>query len=151
VAFPWTHSISPTFSLVLRAPGTGLQIERCEGRVEGGRLPPCLVAAQDTLGFLGWKCTLLAHTELLVCWNPQVLLCRADLSDDFSSWSELVSSKVLTLGMRVIRPHSLVRTQSHWVVSDSLFSYWVRDLNAPAPGRRFVNMRAMEILTASKD
>ena len=151
MAFPWTHSISPTFSLVLRAPGTGLQIERCEGRVEGGRLPPCLVAAQDTLGFLGWKCTLLAHTELLVCWNPQVLLCRADLSDDFSSWSELVSSKVLTLGMRVIRPHSLVRTQSHWVVSDSLFSYWVRDLNPPAPGRRFVNMRAMEILTASKD
>jgi len=77
-------------------------MEPHKGRVEGeDRLPlsdgpPSLDAAQDTLGFLGCKRTLLAHIELLVHQNPQVL-CRAELRE-FFSWSALVSSKALSLG-----------------------------------------------------
>ena len=78
---------------------------RSPGQSRGGQSPPSLVAAQDALGFLGWKCTLLAHTELLVHWNPQVL-CKADLSE-FFSWSALISSKALTLGCVLSGPIAL--------------------------------------------
>jgi len=56
-----------------------------ESRVEGqNQLPQpaghtSLDAAQDMVGFLGCKRTLLAHVELLIHQNPQVLLLRAAL------------------------------------------------------------------------
>jgi len=59
---------------VLRAPelDTGLQVESDQSCVEGqNRLPrpddhAAFDAAQDTVGFLGYKRTLLGHVELLV-------------------------------------------------------------------------------------
>jgi len=62
-----------------------LQVGSHESRVKGRNpLPrptghPSLDAAHDTVGFLGCRCTLLAHVELLIHQYPQVLLLRAAL------------------------------------------------------------------------
>ncbi|KAM9510117.1 zinc finger protein 131-like isoform 4-T9 [Guaruba guarouba] len=65
---------------------TVLQVRSHESRVEGqdhlprpaGHAP--LDAAQHTVGFLGWKRTLLAHVKLLINQHPQVLFRRAALN-----------------------------------------------------------------------
>ena len=44
---------------------------------------PSAVAALRTAGLLGCKSTLLAHVQLLIHLYPQVLLCRAALSEFF--------------------------------------------------------------------
>ncbi|KAK4816603.1 hypothetical protein QYF61_018651 [Mycteria americana] len=48
--------------------------------------------AQDMIGFLGCKCTLLAHVQLFIHQYPQVLLHRAALNP-------LIPQSVLTLGI----------------------------------------------------
>jgi len=80
--------------LVLGAPGLGavLQVVPHEGRVKGDSHFHCSAghpsfdAAQDTIGLLGCKCALLAHVYLFIHQNPQVLLCRAALSEFFSQF-----------------------------------------------------------------
>ncbi|GAB0205260.1 hypothetical protein GRJ2_002991600 [Grus japonensis] len=65
---------------------TVLQVESHKSRVEGQNHLPrpaghtSFDAAQDTVGFLGCKRTLLAHVELLINQYPQVLLLRAALN-----------------------------------------------------------------------
>ena len=68
-----------------------------EGRVEGHNHPcwPSLFsfdAAQDTVDLLDCKSTLLAHLQLHVHQHPQVLFCRAALS-------EILSQSVLVSGI----------------------------------------------------
>jgi len=60
---------------------TVLQMELLEGKITSlCLLPPPFDAAQDTVGLLGRKHTLLAHVQLFVHWDPQVLLHRAPLN-----------------------------------------------------------------------
>ncbi|KAK4825592.1 hypothetical protein QYF61_000681 [Mycteria americana] len=73
---------------VLRTPELDavLQVESHQGRVEGqNRLPrpaghASFDAAQDTVGFLGCRCTFPSHVQLLIQQYPQVLLHRAALN-----------------------------------------------------------------------
>ena len=51
-----------------------------------------LEAAQDTVGFLGCECTLLAHVQFFIQQYPQVLLGRAALNP-------FIPSPVLILGV----------------------------------------------------
>ena len=77
----------------LGAPGQTavLQVRPHKGRVErDNALPlpaghPSFDAAQDTAGLLVSKSTLLAHIQLFIHQNPQVLLHRAALSEFFQS------------------------------------------------------------------
>jgi len=76
---------------VLEAPDldTVLQTGPCEGRVEGKNPLPFLAghppvdAAQNTVGLQG---TLLAHAQLFGHQDPQILLCRAALSEFISQF-----------------------------------------------------------------
>ena len=43
----------------------------------------CALAAQNTVGLAGCKHTLLAHVQLLICQDPQVLLHKAALKEIF--------------------------------------------------------------------
>jgi len=76
----------------------GLQVGSQESRVKGQnplRRPAgraALDAAQDTVGFLGCRCTLLAHVELLIHQYPQILLLRAALEP-------LAAQRVLVFGI----------------------------------------------------
>jgi len=60
-----------------------LQVGPHKGRAEEANplLPPIghpiFDAAQNTVGLPGCRSTQLAHIQLFVCWNPQVLLRRA--------------------------------------------------------------------------
>ena len=68
---------------------------------------PSFDAAQDTVGPLGHKCTLLACINLFIHQNPEVLLHRAALSE-FSqsahiSGIALIQMQQLVLGLLV--PH----------------------------------------------
>lgn len=64
---------------------------------ERGRILPqpaghtSLDAAQDSSGFLGCECTLLAHVKFFINHHPQVFLCRAALSH-FSTYSSSMRS-----------------------------------------------------------
>ncbi|KAK4824031.1 hypothetical protein QYF61_009622 [Mycteria americana] len=51
--------------------------------------------SQDTVGFLGWKCTLLGRVELLINQHPQVLLLKASLNP-FSTQPVFVLGIALT-------------------------------------------------------
>lgn len=78
--------------LLLGAPALDavLQMGPHEGRAEGDNylpLPaghPFTDVAQDTIGLLSCKHTLLAHVKLFDHWNPQALLHRAALNEFFS-------------------------------------------------------------------
>jgi len=56
-----------------------LQMGSQKHRVEGGNHLPCLAShasflvAQDMIGFLGCKCTLLAYVQFFMHWYPQIL------------------------------------------------------------------------------
>lgn len=79
--FPELHVL-----LVLGAPGldAGLQMGPHKGRAEGdNHLPlpaghPSFDTAQDTVVLLGCESSLLAHVQLFIHQDPQVLLCRAE-------------------------------------------------------------------------
>ncbi|KAK4830062.1 hypothetical protein QYF61_008400 [Mycteria americana] len=94
--------------LVLRAPELGavLQVGSHQGRVEGQNhlLQPAghasFDAAQVTVGFLGCKCTLLAHVQLFIHQYPQVLLLRAALNP-------LITQPVLRLGVALTHVQDL--------------------------------------------
>ncbi|GAB0206720.1 mitochondrial enolase superfamily member 1 [Grus japonensis] len=86
MALLWTHSNSSIVSPVLGPPELDavLQVGSLKSGVEGqDHLPrpaghsSVFDAAQDTVGFLGCKHTLLTHVELLINQYPQVLLLRA--------------------------------------------------------------------------
>ncbi|KAK4830572.1 hypothetical protein QYF61_011750 [Mycteria americana] len=74
--------------LMLGAPELNavLQVGSHESRVQGENHFPqpadhaSFDAAQDTVGFLGCKCTLPAHVELLINQQPQVILLTAALN-----------------------------------------------------------------------
>jgi len=76
---------------VLGVPGldTVLQMGPHRSQAEGENYlplpagPPFFNAAQNTVGLLGCKRTLLAHVQLLVYQDSQVLLCRATLKEIF--------------------------------------------------------------------
>lgn len=77
--FQEVHALS-----VLGTPGLDavLQVQSHEGGAEGqnplsSAVPTALDAAQGTIGFVGCKCTLPGHAELLISHHPQVLLLRA--------------------------------------------------------------------------
>jgi len=78
---------------------TILQVGFHRSRAEGqNHLPrpaghPSFDAAQDTVGLLGCRCTLLRHVELLVNQYSQVLLLRAALL--FSMCLSTVSRRIL--------------------------------------------------------
>jgi len=63
-----------------------LQVGSHESRAEGdNHFPPpaghaAFDAAQDMVGFLGWKHTLLAQVEILIIQHRQVLLLKAALN-----------------------------------------------------------------------
>ncbi|CAM9952029.1 unnamed protein product, partial [Bubo scandiacus] len=73
---------------MLEAPelNTGLHVgSHKSGVEEENHLPrpagdTSLDAAQDTVGFLGCECTLLAHTQFSIHYYSQVLLSRAALN-----------------------------------------------------------------------
>lgn len=58
-----------------------------------------LDAAQDRIGFLGWKCTLPCLDQLFIHWY-HVLLCRADLNP-------CISQPVLVLGIAQMKGQNL--------------------------------------------
>jgi len=78
-----------------------LQVKSHKSRVKGqNKLPrpaghACLDAARDTAGFLGCKCALPAHVELLIHQYPQVLLLRTTL-ESLSTQPVLVFGIALT-------------------------------------------------------
>ncbi|KAK4827407.1 hypothetical protein QYF61_017837 [Mycteria americana] len=71
VALLWTHS------------------NRSMSFYAGGLRAECSTPAQDTVGFLGCKCTLPGHVDLLINQHPQVLLLRVALNP-FSAWPVFV-------------------------------------------------------------
>ena len=91
-----------------------LHVRPHKDRAEGDNpLPPpaghsSVHAVQDSVHLLSCKCTLLAHVELFVHQNPQVLLCRAALNV-FSTQSVHISgiapAQVQQLAVRLIEPH----------------------------------------------
>ncbi|PKU49563.1 hypothetical protein llap_116 [Limosa lapponica baueri] len=78
--------------------------------------------AQDTVGFLGCKYTLLAHVQLFICRHPQVLLLRATLIP-FIPQPVLIPGIAPTkmqdpaLGLIEHRIHFLSLSKSLWMVS----------------------------------
>ncbi|KAK4830254.1 hypothetical protein QYF61_009321 [Mycteria americana] len=111
VSHPSDHFRGPPLDLlqqvhvfpVLRAPELDavLQVGSYQSRVEGqNHLPQpaghtSFDAAQDTVGLLGCKRTLLAHVQLFIHQYPQVLLCKADLNP-FIPQPVLISEVALT-------------------------------------------------------
>jgi len=89
---------------VLRAPELDavLQMRSHQSRVKEQDPLPCPAghatfdAAQDVVGFLGCKCTLSDHVELLINEHTQVLLLRAALNP-FSAQSVFVLGIAPTL------------------------------------------------------
>ena len=93
---PWDHFCGPPLDPLqhvhlfpmLRASelDAGLQLRSHQSGVEGQSYlsqpggHASLDAAQDTVGLLGYKCTLLGHVKLLLNQHPQVLLLRAALN-----------------------------------------------------------------------
>ena len=90
-----------------------LQIGPHEGKVEGNNHLPLLTghssfdAPQDTVGLQGCKCMLLAHVQLFVDQDPQVLLYRAALSEFSQSvlLSGITSTQVQHLAIGFVKPH----------------------------------------------
>ena len=78
-----------------------LQVGSHQSRAEGQNPLPAvhtgLDAAQDSIGFLGSKHTLLVHAQPLIQQNPQVLLGRVALNL-FNSQSVLILGVILTQG-----------------------------------------------------
>ena len=100
--------------VLLGAPGLDAVLQRGpqKSQIEGDdHLPlpaghPLFNAAQNTIGLLGLKHTLLAHFQLLVHQDPQVLLCRAALKEFFSQSiviSGIATTQVQHLGL--VKPH----------------------------------------------
>ena len=91
-----------------------LQVGPHKGRAEGDNHLPgpaghfSADAAQDAVGLLGCKCTLLAHVELFVYQSPQVPLCRAALNEFFSQsvlMFEITLTQVQHLALGLVEPH----------------------------------------------
>ncbi|KAK4810611.1 hypothetical protein QYF61_007348 [Mycteria americana] len=110
-------------------------------------------AAQDTVGFLGCECTLLAHVQLFIHQYPQVLLCRAALNP-FIAQAVLIPGVALTqvqdLALGLVEPHEIhmgpllelaqvpldgipvpqacqphhSACRSHYVVDEDIKQYW---------------------------
>lgn len=83
-------------------------------------------AAWDTVGFLGWRCTLSGHVLLLTHQYTHVLFCRAALKEFFSQSifvSGVTPSQVHPLHLalinlwRVLWAHSLCLAKSLWMAS----------------------------------
>ncbi|KAK4833105.1 LOW QUALITY PROTEIN: hypothetical protein QYF61_027771 [Mycteria americana] len=102
--------------LVLRAPELDavLQVRSHQSRVEGqNHLPQpaghaALDAAQDMVGLLGCKRTLLAHVQLFIHQCPQVLLCRAALN-------HIIPQPVLKLMIALTQDPALGLVEPHEV------------------------------------
>ena len=64
-------------------------------------------AAQNTVGLPGCKRTLLAHVQLLVCQDPQVLLHRAALKEIFplTKIPGIALTQVQQPALGLIEPH----------------------------------------------
>ena len=65
-------------------------------------------AVQDTVGLPGCKSTLLAYVQLFIHQDPQVLFCRAALSEFFSQSvlvPEIASTQVQYLALGLAKPH----------------------------------------------
>lgn len=89
----WPFPTSPTTSfLYWDAPdlNTVLPLESYESRAERDNHlpvpagPPSSDEAQDTIGFLSYKSTLLNHLQFFIYQDPLFLLSRANLKDLFS-------------------------------------------------------------------
>lgn len=95
MAFLWTCSKSST-SFLSWGPQAWKQYYRwglTQSEQRGTSSPCChpsVDAAQDTVGLLGCKCTLLAHVQLFTHQDPQVLFHRSALKEFFSQ-SVLIS------------------------------------------------------------
>ena len=100
-----------------------------EDRVEGNNHFPCPAghpssdAAQDTAGFLGCKCTLLAHVQLFVPQSPQFLLHRAALKEFFSQCVHIAGIAPKSLHLALLNLisfmciHFLILSRSFWIAS----------------------------------
>ena len=67
-----------------------------------------LDSTQDTVGFLGCKCTLLADVQLFIHQDTQVLLCRAALEEFFSQsvyTSGIVVTQMQYFALDRVEPH----------------------------------------------
>ncbi|GAB0180669.1 cAMP-dependent protein kinase inhibitor alpha [Grus japonensis] len=93
-----------------------LQVGSHESRIEGQNHLPrpaghaSFHAAQDTIGFLGCKCTLPAHVQLFVYQYPYVLLCRAALNPFIFQpvWIPGVAlTQVQNLALGLVEPHEV--------------------------------------------
>lgn len=77
-----------------------LQVEPHQKRAEGQNPRSAAHVAseanQDAAGFLGWKCTLVAHGQFLIHRNPQVFVYRAALKD-FSQFLLMPGPTAFTL------------------------------------------------------
>ncbi|KAF4788915.1 mRNA cap guanine-N7 methyltransferase [Turdus rufiventris] len=105
VALPWTRTNRSMVHVlpVQETPelNAALQVGSHQSRAEGQNPLPAghtgLDAAQDSIGFLGYKHTLLAQAQPLIQQNPQVLLGRVALNL-FNSQSALILGVILTQG-----------------------------------------------------
>ena len=93
-----------------------------KGRIEGDNHLPCSAshssfdAAQDTVGLPGCKSTLLAHAQLFVHQDSQVLLHRVALKETFSQFvlvSEITSTQ--------LKHHALDLVESHYIHMGPVF------------------------------
>jgi len=119
---------------MLRAPelDAGLQVGSHQSGGEGQDHLSCPAghaafdAVQDMVGFLGCKCTLTDHVELLIVKHPQVLLLRAAFSPFIPQLvlvPGLAPTHVQDLALGVVEPHEvhmahfLSLSRSCWIVS----------------------------------
>lgn len=67
-----------------------------------------LDSTQDTIGLLGYKCTLLAHVKSFISWHPQVLIFRTALklfSAQSVSVLGIALSQAQDLALVLVEPH----------------------------------------------
>ena len=97
MAFLWTASNSSTSFLSWRRhtwTGYSRWVALGHTSEEDNHLPhpaghPSFDAAQDTVGLLGYKHTLLAHVQLFLYQDTEVLLCRAVFIMFFSRFVQI--------------------------------------------------------------
>jgi len=121
---PFSHLCGPSLDLfqqlcirpVLGAPGldTVLQLRPHKGRIEGANplpLPadhPAVDAAQNTVGFLGCKSTLLAHAQLFIIRIPIYMVAFSKYFSQSVLMSGIASTQVQHLALCFVKPHKVL-------------------------------------------
>ena len=116
MALLWTHFSSSTCFLFWGSPRPGHSTadgpsqgqSRCRQSPPSPSCHPSVDAAQDTVGRLGYKHTLLAHMKFVIYQDPQVLLGRMALNVFFSPSvliSGIASAQVQCLVLSLVKSH----------------------------------------------